>query len=165
MWTALKQLCPSGGKAEPGPLRGSPRSRSWTCSRAGADSSHRNQYKRVSSHANSHCSSHPHCDLVCLKWLYYFPLIHTFFGGGLFIYFKSILMYTGKTEKKILYFDLFGLCPRMKNCISPVNFYVKTILHQCNVSKKSSTLVQFLCFPSLASIATNFTEGSLHDRL
>lgn len=94
-----------------------------------------------------------------------FSLDPYFFWGGLFIYFKSILMYTGKTEKKILYFDLFGLCPRMKNCISPVNFYVKTILHQCNVSKKSSTLVQFLCFPSLASIATNFTEGSLHDRL
>lgn len=42
-------------------------------------------------------------------------------------------------KKKILYFDLLGMCPQMK-MYPQLNFYVKTILCQCSFSKKSSTL-------------------------
>ena len=74
-------------------------------------------------------------DFIIFPWSILF-----FCRGGLFVCFNSTLTYTGKTEKKILYFDLLGMCPRMKNCISPVNFYVKTILHQCNVLRNPPPL-------------------------
>lgn len=145
MWTALKQFYPLG--ARPAQRLASVQILNMFTNRCRLFTP-----KTMCPPCKHSLLSHPHFDLFSFVWI---DFIIVPWWILLFFFFKSILTYTGNREKYALPWPHFGMCPRIKN-VPQLNFYVKTTLCQFSFSKKFSALVEFLCFPSLYGIATNF---------